>query len=176
MLSIYKPAEKFSYWSTKKANKPMFKATILIEKGGFRLPQPGALITSTDNSWPPPLPFHTALKIHQRTYTRFINMPHPYKHSHSHRQKHTHTGSFTHTHTHTHTLTHWLTRTRTHTRTHAHTHTHTGKCVKSVNMFGWGIFGAVWKGRGGGQELSVGVIRAPGWGSWYPPFRSVFLL
>ena len=29
------------------------------------VPQRGALITSADNSWPPPLPFHTALKIPQ---------------------------------------------------------------------------------------------------------------
>ena len=72
----------------------------------------------------------------------------------------------THTHTHTHT----------HTRTRTHTHAHTGTCTKSVNMFGWGIFGAVWKGRGGDRELSAEVTRAPGWGSWYPHSRSVFLL
>ena len=53
--------------------------------------------------------------------------------------------------------------------------THTETCIKSVNMFGWGIFGAVWKGTGGGQELSVEVIRAPGWGSENPPF-SISLL
>ena len=62
------------------------------------------------------------------------------------------------------------------THSHSQTNTHTGTCIKSVNMFCWGIFGALWKGRGGGQELSAEVIRAPGWGSWYPPFRSVFLL
>ena len=49
-------------------------------------------------------------------------------------------------------------------------------CWYIVNMFWWGIFRTVWKGRGGGQELSAEVIRAPGWGSRYPPFRSVFLL
>ena len=38
----------------------------------------------------------------------------------------------------------------------------------------WGIFIAVWKGKCGGQELSVEVIRAHGWGSWYPSFRSMF--
>ena len=94
---------------------------------GYQLPQPGALITSADNSWPPPLPFHTAQKFLFPTYSRFINIPHPYKHTHSHRQTHTHT----------------------------HTHTLTGTCIKSVNMFGWGIFGAVWKGRNGSQELSA---------------------
>ena len=46
----------------------------LIEKGGFQLPQPGALITSADNSWPPPLPFHTAPKIPQpNIFTLFIH-------------------------------------------------------------------------------------------------------
>ena len=42
--------------------------------------------------------------------------------------------------------------------------------IKSVNMFGYGSFGAVWIGRGGGQELFAEVIGAPGWGSWNPPF------
>ena len=37
-------------------------------------------------------------------------------------------------------------------------------------MLDCGIFRAVWKGRGGGQELSADVIRAPVWGNWYPPF------
>ena len=49
-------------------------------------------------------------------------------------------------------------------------------CWYSVNTFGWITFRAIWKGRGGGQELSAEVKRSPGWGSWYPPFRSVFLL
>ena len=48
----------------KKAN--MFKGRRLIEKGGYRLPQPGALITSADNSGPPSLPFHIVLKILQQ--------------------------------------------------------------------------------------------------------------
>ena len=30
-------------------------------------------------------------------------------------------------------------------------------------MFDCGIFTAVWKGRGGGQEFSAEVIRVPGW-------------
>ena len=43
------PAEKCSYRSTKKAN--VYKAKRLIEKGGgFQPPQPGALISSADNS------------------------------------------------------------------------------------------------------------------------------
>ena len=122
----------------------MFKAKRHRKKGS-QLPQPGALITSADNSWPPPLPFHIAQKFLSRTYSHFTNMSHPYEHTHSHD---------THTHTLTHSLTHTLTKTKTY--------------IKSVNMCGWGIFGAVWKGRGGDQELSAEVIRAPGWGSWSP--------
>ena len=60
------------------------------------------------------------------------------------------------------------------TLTNTHILKHTGTCVKSVNMFAWGIFGAVWKVRAGGQELSAEVIRAPGWGSWYPLFDQSF--
>ena len=101
-----------------------------------------------------------------RTCLRFINIPHSYKHTHSHKQTHTHTHWLIHSLTHTHTHTH----THIHTKTHTHILKHTGTCVKSVNMFSWGIFGAVWESRGGGQELSAEVIRAPGWGSWYPPF------
>ena len=56
-------AEKYSYRSTEKTN--MFKAKRLIEKVGTRYLKTGALTTSADNSWPPPLPFHTALKIPQ---------------------------------------------------------------------------------------------------------------
>ena len=117
-------------------------------------------------------------------------MPHHYKRTHSHRQTHSHTDSFahrqtdrhtqkhkhkhthTHTHTQTHTITHTLSLTHTHTRARARTHGQT--CIKSVNMFGWGIFGAVWKGRGGGQELCAEVIRAPGWGIWNPLFDQSF--
>ena len=40
----------------------------------------------------------------------------------------------------------WLTNTLTHIDKHTHIFTHTGTCVKSMNMFSWGIFGAVWKG------------------------------
>ena len=43
-----------------------------------------------------------------------------------------------------------------------------------MNMYGWGIFGAVRKGRGSGQELSTEAIRAPGWDSWNPPFDQSF--
>ena len=56
-------------------------------------------------------------------------MPYPYSHTHSHRL--------------THTLTHWLIHSHTHARTRKRAHTET--CIKSVSMFGWGIFGAVWK-------------------------------
>ena len=34
-------------------------------KSGYQIPHTDALITSADNSWQPPLPFHTALKIPQ---------------------------------------------------------------------------------------------------------------
>ena len=89
--------------------------------------------------------------------------------THIDKHTHLHTDSFTHTHTHTHIV-------YTHTHIYTDIFTHTKTCIKSVNMFGWGIFGAVWKGRDGGQEFSAEVIRAPGWGSWNPSFRSVFLL
>ena len=107
------PAEKCSFRSTKKAN--MFKEKRLIEKGG-----------GTDYLNPVPLsPQQT--KFLSRTYSRCINMPHPYKHTQSHRQKtdiltHSHTLSLSlslclsHTHTHTHTLS--LSLSHTHTQTH----------------------------------------------------------
>ena len=85
-------------------------------------------------------------------------MTHHYKRTHSHRQ------------THIHTLTHSLTDSLTYT----HILTHGDTCIKSMNMFSWGIFGAVWKCRGGGQELPAEVIRAPGWGSWNPLFDQSF--
>ena len=95
-----------------------------------------------------------------------------------------------HTHTHTHTLTHSLSLSLSLSLKHKHTHTHTlslslslslslthtGTCIKSVNTFDWGIFGAVWKCGRGGQEFSAEVIRAPGGGSWYPAIRSIFML
>ena len=80
------------------------------------------------------------------------------------KQTHSHTDSFTHSHT----------DSFTHSRSLSLMHTET--CIKSINMFGWEIFGAVWKGRGGGQELSTEVTRVLGWGSWNSPFRSVFLI
>ena len=40
------------------------------------MPQTSALITSGDNSWPSPLPFHTALKIPQpNIFTHFYTYP-----------------------------------------------------------------------------------------------------
>ena len=56
-----------------------------------------------------------------------------------------------HTHTHTHT----------HIHTDAITLTHTGICIIKREYVRLGIFRAVWKGRGGGQELLAEVIRAP---------------
>ena len=127
--SVCKPAEKCSYRSTKKAN--MFKAKKkLIEKGS----------TSYLNQvlWSPQqtIPDHrlylsirsknsSAEHIHTLpTCLILINtLTHIDKHTYSH------TDSFTHT------------------RARARAHTET--CIKSVNMFGWGIFGAVWNGRDG---------------------------
>ena len=43
-------------------------------KRGIQLTQPGALITSPDNSWPPPLPFHAAPKIPQPNILTLLNM------------------------------------------------------------------------------------------------------
>ena len=54
-------------------------------------------------------------KLLSRTYSRFINMPHPHKHTHS----------LTHIDKHTHSLTH------SHAYTQTHSLTHTGKCIKS---------------------------------------------
>ena len=106
----------------------------------------------------------------------------------NHIDKHTHINTHTHTHTDSCILSLSLSLTHTHTHTHSlsptlslslsltHSLSHTGKCIKRVNTFDWGIFGAVWKCRGGGQEYSAEVIRAPGWGSWNPPIRLIFLL
>ena len=154
MLNIYEPAEKCSYRSTTKAN--MFKTKRLIEQG-VPEPQPGALITSADNkflttasTFPYSSKNSSAEHIHDVSICLILT------NTLSHIDKHTHTHWFTHTHT--------------------HTLTHTGTCIKSVNTFDWGIFGSVWKYRGHGQEFSAEVIRAPGWGSWNPPIRLIFLL
>ena len=94
----------------KKGN--MFKAKTLIEKVDTRYlkqvplspqqtipdhrlylsaPQTGALNTSADNSWPPPLPFHTALKIPQSNiFTLFQHGSSSQTHSLTHIDKHTH--------------------------------------------------------------------------------------
>ena len=63
MLCISKPAKKCSYRSAK--NLICLKYKDWSKIGGYQLPHSGVLITSADNSWSPPLPFHTALKIHQ---------------------------------------------------------------------------------------------------------------
>ena len=112
MLSIYKPAE----------NAPVAAQKRLIclkqkdwskKGGGYRLSQPGALITSADNSWPPPLPFHTVLKIPQQNIFTMYQLA---SLTHSHRQ--------THTHTHTRALTYWLIHSHIHTHKHTKTHAH----------------------------------------------------
>ena len=77
----------------------MFKAKRLIEKG----------VPTTSTRCPDHL---------SRTYSRCINMPHPYKHMHTH--------AHTCMHAHAHTPTHIPTHTHPHTHTpHPHTHTHT---------------------------------------------------
>ena len=87
------PAEKCSYRSTQKAN--IFNAKT-NRKGGYQLPQTGALITSADNSSPSPLPFHTALKITQPNI--FTLYQHTHIGKHTHLQTHTNTHTYTHTH------------------------------------------------------------------------------
>ena len=67
--------------------------------------------------------------------------------------------SYVHTHTHTHSYTHI--HTHTHTHTDAFTLTHTGICIRKREHVRLRNSRAVWKGRGGGQELSAEVIRAP---------------
>ena len=71
----------------------------------------------------------------------------------------THIGK--HTHTHYDSLTLSLSHTYTHTHTHTYIHAHRDMCKKSEYVY-LRKFGAVWKGRYGGQELSAEVIRAPG--------------
>ena len=153
----------------------MFKAKTLIEKVGTRYLNrcPDHLsrqFLTTASTFPYRSKNSSAEHIHILSTWFIITNTH----THSHRQTHTHT----HSHRQIHTMTHSLTHKHKHKNTHTHTHilTHGGTCVRSVNMFGWGIFGTIWKGRGGGHEFSAEVIRAPGWGSWYPPFRPVFLL
>ena len=152
MLSISKPAEKYSYRSTKterlkqkdwsKTGVPATSTRCSDHLSIQFLITPSTFPYSSKNS--------SAEHIHTlpTCLTLIITLTHIDKHIHSY------TDSFTHKHT--------------------HTHIHT--CIKSMNMFSWGIFGAVWKGRGGGQELSSEVIRTPSWRNLYPLFRSVFLL
>ena len=80
------------------------------------VPQTGALITSADNSWPPLLPFHTALKIPQPNIFTL------YQHGSYH--KHTYIDKHTHTHTHSHK--------QPHTQTHTHTDTHTHSSAEHI--------------------------------------------
>ena len=143
----------------------MFKAKRLIEKGGT--------VYLNQVPWSPQqtIPDHRLYlsiqfkKFLSKTYSRCINMPHPYKHTQSYKQTNTHTDSFSLSLTHILSLSLSLSLM------------HTGTCIKCVNTFDWGIFGAVWKCRGGGQEFSAEVIRAAGWGSLVPPFSiSVFVL
>ena len=154
MLSSYKEAEKCSYRSTK-------RLICLKQKDWSKR---GVPVTSTRC-------------LNSQFLTTATTIPHGSKNSSAeyihdvwtcliltntvtHIEKHTHsrTDSFTHTHTHT------------------HTHTPTGAWIKKVNTFDWGIFGAVWKGRGGGQKFFAEVIKAPGSGSWYAAIRSIFLI
>ena len=159
MLSISKSAEKCSYRSTEKPN--MITAKRLIEKG----------VPASSTRCPNHVSRQLLATASTFSYSPKIS---PVEHIHA----------LSTCLTRTNTVSHWLNHSLylslslslTHTHTHTHTTTHTQQHYKSVNMFGWGIFGAVWKGRCGGQELCVEMIRAPSWGSWYPPFRSVLLL
>ena len=161
MLSIYKPAGKCSYRSTKKLmclkQKDWSKRGVPATSTRYsdHLSRQFLITTST---FPYSSKNSSAEHIHTLpTCLTLINtLTHVDKHTHSY------TDSFTHSHTHTHTLSHSLTLSETY--------------IESVNMFDWGIFGAVRKGRGGGQVLFAEVIRAPGWGSWNHPLRSFFLL
>ena len=130
---------------------------------------------------------YTNTYTHLPRQTHIYTLTHIYTHTHSSAEhilasstwltitnKLTHIDKHTHTHTHTDSFTHRHTYTHIYTHKHRHTLTHGGTCIKSVNIFVWGIFGSVWKGRGGGQELSAEVIRAPDWGSWNPLFDQSF--
>ena len=91
---------------------------------------------------------HTQYITYDRnTHTK--KQTHLYKHTNSHLHLHRQT----HTHTHTHTHRSKFTHSQTHTQAYRDMH-------KEMNMFDWGIFRAVCRGRGGGQELSAQVIRA----------------
>ena len=155
MLSISKQAEKCSYWSTKKL---IWLKQKDWSKRGYQLPTRGSdylsrqfLITASTLSYSS----KTSSAEHIHTLPTCLTLINTLTHIDKH--------------THTHTLTDWLTDSLTHSHTHTHTHTHTRArtetCIKRENMFGWGICGVVWKGKGGGQELFAEVIRAPGWGS-----------
>ena len=160
MLNISKPAEKCSYRSTKKAN--MFKTKWLIERG----------VPATSNKC-----LDHLSRQFLTTASTFPYSSKNYSTEHIHALSTCLTLTNTLTHIDKHTHIHWLihslslslslslSQTRTHTHTHAHTVTHTGTCIKSVNMFGYEIFGAVWKGRGGGKEFSAEMTSAPGWRS-----------
>ena len=69
----------------------------------------------------------------------------------------THTHTHTNSHTHTHTLSLSLSLSLSQTRTF----TLTGICMKMLEYVRVKIFRAICKGRGGGQELSAEVIKAP---------------
>ena len=151
----------------------MFKAKKLIEKGG------GVPTTSTRCPYHLSRQFLTTASAYRYSsknssaeHIHDVSTCLIFKNTLNHIDKQTQTDSvtlslsLTHTHTHTNTYTHTLSLSLT----------HIGTCIKSVNTFDWGIFGAVCKCRGGGQEFSAEVIRVPGWDSWYPAIRSIFLL
>ena len=93
---------------------------LIAEMGLSYLPQTDALITSANNSWPPHVPFHTALKIPQPEHIHALSTWLTIKNSH--RKTHTHIDKNTNSHIHSHTL--------THTDTHTHTLTHTGIWIR----------------------------------------------
>ena len=144
----------------------------------YQLPQPGALITSAENSWPPPLHFHTAPKIPQsNVFTLFIHVPvcvcererervcvcERDRECVCVRERERESVCVC--------VCVWE-REREWKSQCVCLFVYVIECVCKdetcwyiVNMFCWGIFRTVWKGKGSGQELSAEVITEPGWGS-----------
>ena len=126
MLSIYKPAEKCSYWSTTKAN--MFKAKRLIKMGVPAISTRCSDHLSTQfqiTAFTLPYSSKNSSVEHIHTLPTCLTLINTLTHM-----------TNTHTHTHTHTLTHSLTHnTHTHFLSLSLSHAHRD-IYKSVNMFG----------------------------------------
>ena len=125
MLSIYKPAEKCSYCSTKKAN--MFKARRLIEKEDTAISTrcSGHLsrqFLNTASTFPYSSKNSSAEHSHALSTCLILTntLTHIVKHTYSMNHSLTNTHTYTHTHTHTHTQTHGNKHTLTRSRTQGH--------------------------------------------------------